>query len=146
MDRTTAVMATAVAGGLIALQAPINGRFGREIGSLPAASVSFAVGLVALLALTAVRGELGRIPETTGVSFLYLTGGLLGAVYVTTALMAIGTLGAGPVVAATIAGQLAVSLVVDQYGLLGVTREPITVAKVAGVLLLAAGVYLVVRE
>lgn len=146
MDRTTAVLLTAAAGGLIALQAPINGRFGRAIGALPAASVSFIVGLVALLALTAFRGELGRIPDATGVPWHYLAGGLLGAVYVTTVLITVGTLGAGPVVAATIAGQLTISLVVDQLGLLGVARDPVTAAKLAGVALLAAGVFLIVRE
>jgi transporter family-2 protein len=50
------------------------------------------------------------------------------------------------VTAATIAAQLAVSVVVDQFGLLGVTRQPITAARVAGVVLLSLGTYLVVRE
>ncbi len=146
MDRTTAVLATAAAGGLIALQAPINGRFGREIGSLPAASVSFALGLVALLALVTVRGEVGRIGEAASVPWWYLTGGVLGAVYVTTVLITVGTLGAGPVVAATIAAQLSLSLVIDQFGWLGVARDPITATQALGVLLLALGVFLVVRE
>lgn len=146
MDRTTAVLATAAAGGLIALQAPINGRFGREIGSLPAASVSFALGLVALLALVAVRGEIGRIGGAIGVPWWYLTGGILGAIYVTTVLITVGTLGAGPVVAATIAAQLSMSLVVDQFGWLGVARDPITASQLAGVVLLALGVFLIVRE
>ncbi len=146
MDRTTAVLATAAAGGLIALQAPINGRFGREIGSLPAASVSFAFGLAVLLALVAVRGEVARIGEAVNVPWWYLTGGILGAVYVTTVLVTVGTLGAGPVVAATIAAQLSVSLVVDQFGWLGVTRDPITAGQVIGVVLLALGVFLIVRE
>ncbi len=146
MDRTAAVLATAAAGGLIALQAPINGRFGREIGAFPAASVSFALGLAALLTLVTVRGEVGRIGEATSVSWWYLTGGILGAVYVTTALVTVGTLGAGPVVAATIAAQLSVSLVVDQFGWLGVKRDPITVGQLAGVALLALGVFLIVRE
>ncbi len=146
MDRTAAVLATAAAGGLIALQAPINGRFGREIGAFPAASVSFALGLAALLTLVTVRGEVGRIGEATSVSWWYLTGGILGAVYVTTVLVTVGTLGAGPVVAATIAAQLSVSLVVDQFGWLGVKRDPITVGQLAGVALLALGVFLIVRE
>jgi bacterial/archaeal transporter family-2 protein len=146
VDRTTAVLVTAAAGGLIAMQAPINGRFGRAIGSVPAASVTFAIGLVALLALTAARGELGRLTETTGVPWHYLAGGLFGAIYVTTVLITVGTLGAGPVVAATIAGQLTVSLVLDQYGLLGVARDPITLEKLAGVVLLALGVLLIVRR
>lgn len=146
MDRTTAVLATAAAGGLIALQAPINGRFGREIGSLPAASVSFAFGLAVLLALVAVRGEVARIGEAVNVPWWYLTGGILGAVYVTTVLVTVGTLGAGPVVAATIAAQLSVSLVVDQFGWLGVARDPITAGQIIGVVLLALGVFLIVRE
>lgn len=146
MDRTTAVMVTAAAGGLIALQAPINGRFGREIGSIPAASVSFALGLLALLALVAIRGEAGQLGQATHVPWWYLVGGVLGAVYVTTVLVTVGTLGAGPVVAATIAGQLAVSLVVDQFGWLGVARNPISATQAFGVVLLALGVFLVVRE
>ena len=146
MDRNAAILATAFGGGLIAFQAPINGRFGREIGALPAASVSFALGLSALLALVTIRGEVGRIGEAASVPWWYLTGGLLGAVYVTTVLITVGTLGAGPVVAATIAAQLTVSLVVDQFGWLGVARDPITAGKLAGVVLLALGVFLVVRE
>ncbi len=47
--KTIAVLATAGAGGLVAMQAPINSGLGKSIGSLPAASFSFAIGLVALL-------------------------------------------------------------------------------------------------
>jgi transporter family-2 protein len=80
------------------------------------------------------------------VSWYYLTGGLLGAAYVTTILVTVRTLGAGGVVAATIAGQLAVSVVVDHFGLIGVAKHPITLTKIVGVVLLAAGTYLVVRD
>jgi transporter family-2 protein len=65
---------------------------------------------------------------------------------VTTILVAVRTLGAGGIVAATIAGQLAVSVVVDHFGLVGVAKQPITPAKVLGVVLLALGTYLVVRD
>ena len=75
-----------------------------------------------------------------------LTGGLLGAAYITSVLVTVRTLGLGGVTAATIAAQLAVSVVVDQFGLLGVTRQPITAARVAGVVLLGLGTYLVVRD
>src|SRR3954454_1537691 len=148
MDRGTAVVATAAAGGLIALQAPINGRLGATIGSLQAAFVSFLIGGVALCAIAALaKGGLGRIGDVRHISsVVYLTGGLLGAVYVTTALTAVRTLGAGGVTAATFAGQLSLSLVVDQFGLLGVEKSPVTVVKVAGVALLAAGVFLIVRD
>ena len=147
MDRGLAVVLTAVVGGLIALQAPINSQLGRSVGTFQAAFVSFALGTILLAVIAALaRGGFGQIAEMRSLSWYYLTGGVLGAIYVTTVLVTVRSLGAGPVVAATIAGQLSASLVVDQLGVLGVERDPITVTKVVGVVLLTAGVYLIVRE
>ena len=84
------------------MQAPINSGLGKATGSLPAASISFAVGLVALVGITLVAGEgFGQIGEVGDLSWYYLIGGLLGAVYVTTVLLTVRTLGAGGVTAAT---------------------------------------------
>jgi bacterial/archaeal transporter family-2 protein len=147
VDRGTAVVLTAAAGGLIALQAPINGRLASAVGNIQATFVSFVVGTLVLAGIVALaKGGYGQLGEARHVSWIYLTGGLLGAVYVTTALVAVKTLGAGGVTAATVAGQLALSLVVDQLGWLGVARQPITAGRVLGVALLAAGVYFVVRD
>jgi uncharacterized membrane protein YdcZ (DUF606 family) len=38
------------------------------------------------------------------------------------------------------------AVVIDQLGWLGVARHPVTATRLAGVALLAAGVYLVVRD
>jgi bacterial/archaeal transporter family-2 protein len=148
VDRGAAVLLTAFVGGLIALQAPINSGLGRSIGSFQAAFVSFAIGTVALcLIATVARGGLGQLRDIGTVpAWYYLTGGLLGAAYVTTVLVTVRSLGAGGVTAATVAGQLSMSMVVDQLGWLGVEKSPITALKVLGVLLLAAGTYLIVRE
>jgi transporter family-2 protein len=147
VDRGTAVVLTAAAGGLIALQAPINGRLAEAVGNLQATLVSFVVGTVVLAAIVALaKGGYGQIGEVRQVGWIYLTGGLLGAVYVTTALVAVKTLGAGGVTAATVAGQLTLSLFVDQLGILGVAKQPITAGKLLGVALLAAGVYFVVTD
>jgi transporter family-2 protein len=147
MDRGAAVLLTAVVGGLIALQAPVNAVLGHRIGTAQAAFASFAIGTLALAALVAVAGDgFGRIADASGVGWIYLTGGLLGALYVTTAMVTVRTLGAGGVTAATIAGQLAASVLVDHYGWLGVARQPATLAKLIGIVLLAAGTWLVVRE
>jgi len=74
VDRGTAVLAMAGSGGLIALQAPINSMLGKRIGTLPAASVSFAIGTVVLIALALIFGggydgaqENGpQVDDTTG--------------------------------------------------------------------------------
>lgn len=148
MDRGAAVLLTALVGGLIALQAPINSGLGRTIGSFQAAFLSFAIGTTLLLGIvTVARGGLGQIGQLGNVpAWYYLTGGLLGAAYVTTVLVTVRSLGAGGVTAATVAGQLTASMVVDQLGLLGVEKSPITALKLLGVLLLAAGTFLIVRE
>ncbi len=147
MDRGVAAILMVVAGGFIALQSPINWRLGHAVGALQGAFVSFLVGTVVLLvAATLARGGLARIGSVGDVSWIYLTGGVLGAGYVTTALLSVRSLGTGGVIAATIAGELTVAVLIDQFGWFGVAQQAITPARVAGIVLLALGVLLVVRN
>ena len=145
MDRGFAVLIMAVVGGCIALQAPINSGLGRSTGSFAAATVSFAVGTLLLAAIVVVSGKAGGIGEVSHVQWYYLLGGALGAAYVFSALVLVSQIGAGAVAAATVTGQLTTSVVLDQIGFLGLDREPITPTRAAGVLLLLAGTYLIVR-
>jgi len=145
MDKGVAVLLTAAAGGLIALQAPINAGLGRATGSLPAALVSFSVGTVALAAIVVLSGKAGGLGSTFDVSWYYLLGGLLGAIYVTNALIAVSAIGAGGVAAATITAQLATGVAIDRLGLLGLEQTPIGLDRALGVALLIAGTFLLVR-
>jgi transporter family-2 protein len=147
VDKGLAVVLTAIVGGLIALQAPVNSMLGKSVGTWQAATVSFALGTVVLVAIALLAaGGLSSVGEARHLSWYYLTGGVLGAAYVTCVLVTVRSLGAGGVTAATIAGQLTMAVVVDQLGVLGVERQPITVQRVLGVLLLGAGTFLVVRD
>ena len=147
MDKWVAVPITAVAGALVALQAPINSHLGKSVGTFAAATVSFAIGTLVLLAITVtVGGGLGDVPDARHLDWYWLTGGVLGAAYVTTVLVTVRELGAGGVTAATIAGQLTMSVAVDRAGILGLPEKAVTLPRVIGVLLLAAGVYLIVRD
>jgi transporter family-2 protein len=145
VDRGVAVLLTATAGGLIALQAPINAGLGRATGSMPAALISFLVGTVALAAIVVLSGKAGGLTSVGDVSWYYLVGGLLGAIYVANALIAVSSIGAGGVAAATVAGQLAASVAVDRLGLLGLDEIPLTPERILGVALLFVGTLLVVR-
>ena len=114
-------------------------------GTLPAAAISFTVGTVLLLGIVLVAGEAGNLARATDVRWYYLIGGVLGAAYVTTVLLTVRTLGAGGVTAATVAGQLTMSVVIDRVGFLGLDETPITLGRVIGVVLLFAGTVLVIR-
>jgi len=145
MDKGVAVLLTAAAGGLIALQAPINAGLGRATGSLPAALVSFSIGTLALAAIVVLSGKAGGLGSTFDVSWYYLLGGLLGAIYVTNALIAVSVIGAGGVAAATITAQLATGVAIDRLGLLGLEQTPIGLDRALGLALLIVGTFLLVR-
>jgi bacterial/archaeal transporter family-2 protein len=145
VDRGLAIVLTAVAGGLIAMQAPINAELGKATGGLAAALVSFAVGTIALTAIVVLSGKAGGLGSTFEVPWYYLVGGLLGAVYVTNALLAVSAIGAGGVAALTVAGQLTASVAIDRLGLFGLDEVPLTPERLLGVALLLVGTVLVVR-
>lgn len=145
MDKGLAVFLMAVVGGLIALQAPINAGLGKETGSFAAALVSFAVGTLVLTAIVVLSGKAGGISGAANVHWYYLIGGLLGAAYVFTALVLVDEIGAGGVAAATVTGQLTLSVVLDRLGVLGLEETPITWERALGVALLLAGTFLIVR-
>jgi bacterial/archaeal transporter family-2 protein len=145
MDRGLAVLLMAAVGGLIAAQPAVNAGLGRATGSVAAALVSFAVGTLLLAGIVVVAGEVGGLSSTFDVRWYYLLGGVLGAAYVLTALIVVKEIGAGGVAAATITGQLTLSIVLDRLGVLGLEETPITWERVLGVALLLAGTYLIVR-
>ena len=147
MEKWLPVVATVVAGGLVALQAPINSTLGKSVGTFAAASVSFAIGVTVLVAITLIAGGgFGDVSNAGDLRWYYLTGGLLGAAYVTTVLLTVRELGAGGVTAATIAGQLTMSVFIDRAGVLGLEERGLTLQRILGIALLAAGTLLIVRD
>jgi bacterial/archaeal transporter family-2 protein len=132
---------------VVAAQAPLNSELGRSVGGLQASVIALGVSFAALLALTAVTGGLGDLSRAGDARWWVLIGGgLLGGLYVASIVWTVRALGAGGLTAATISGQLALAVAIDHFGWLGVERSPITVAKVSGVLLLAVGTWLVIRD
>src|SRR6266566_10159142 len=129
------------------MQAPINSRLGKSLGTAQAATFSFLVGTVALLLLASFwHGGLGNLGRVGHAPWWALIGGLLGAVYVTVALVAVRTLGASGLTAVVITGQLLISVVIDRFGLLGIAKEHVGAQRILGLALLAVGVLLVVRR
>ena len=147
MDRNVALVAAVAIGGVVAMQAPLNSALGRLVGGTQASMVALAISCVALAGLSALTGgfsELSRIADAP--LHVAIGGGLIGALYVGSIVWTVRALGAGGLTAATIAGQLALAVVIDHFGWLGVARSPITASKVLGIALLALGTWFVVRD
>jgi transporter family-2 protein len=147
VSRTVAILLGAGAGCLVGMQAPVNSRLGRSVGSIQAATFSFLVGTAALVLIaTLFYGGLGSLRHAGNAPPWAFVGGLLGAVYVAVALVTVRTLGVTALTAAVIGGQLAMSVVIDRFGLFGIPRQAIGLDRIAGLVLLVAGVALVVRK
>jgi transporter family-2 protein len=147
VTRTLAIALTAIAGVLVGIQAPVNSRLGKTIGSVQAATFSFVVGTVALaLVATLFYGGLGSFGQAPKAPAWAWIGGLLGATYVTVAILTVRTLGVSGLTALVICGQLAAAVAIDRFGLFGIAKQPVGVARVVGLVLLVVGALLVVRR
>ncbi|HEX8482086.1 MAG TPA: DMT family transporter [Allosphingosinicella sp.] len=141
-----ALAAAFVGGSLIALQAPTNALLARGVGSpVNAAFVSFVVGTVALLAVAAALGVRPAAGEVRSLPWHAWTGGFYGAFFVAVAAFAAPRLGVTYFLMVAIAGQLAMALLLDRIGAFGLPRIEISPARIAGVILVLAGAFLVRR-
>jgi bacterial/archaeal transporter family-2 protein len=132
-------------GGLLALQAAANVQLSAAMASpLGASTLQLGVAAVLLLALAAVAGSLGALVLLDQAEPWHLVGGLGSAVYITAGILLFPRLGALAAVGLFIAGQMLASLVLDGFGWLGVAREPLDLAAVAGAAAVVAGAWLIV--
>jgi transporter family-2 protein len=137
------VVAGMVAGGfLLALQPPINAALRARVGVLESALVSFLVGTVALVGLVAFTGK-GSLLAARHAPPWQLTGGLIGAVFVTISLLAAPKLGVTALVVATLSGQVIAGLLIDTFGWFGVEPRPLDLKRIAGIVLVGVAVFLI---
>lgn len=135
-----------LAGVGIPIQAGINGQLALRVQSpIMAALVSFAAGTVALLVLVlALRlwpsGEAWR-----GVQPWHLLGGLLGAIFIASTAYSASRIDAVLMTALVLAGQLLTAVLLDHWGALGFAQKSISFARVGGLGLILAGIWLIRR-
>jgi bacterial/archaeal transporter family-2 protein len=111
-----------------------------------AALISFLVGTTGLIVLLVVtRTPMPARDTLASVPAWAWFGGLMGAFYVAISTVVASQLGTASLLGLALAGQLAMALVVDHFGWLGLPEHPITLTRLAGVALLGVGVWLVSR-
>ena len=136
-------------GCMIPLQAAINNQLKAHVAdsTVMASFVSFAVGTLALgaiVSLTEMRWK--ALAGIADAKAWQLTGGLLGAVFVFGTTLLVPKIGAAKMVALILAGQVLVSLLLDHHGWIGLAAREITPLRIAGAILVVAGVVLVNYE
>ena len=135
------VALAAAAGALLPLQAAINARLARLVGSpVWAAAVSGAVLTLVLVLLATAIARAG--PRTEGwqeTPWWAWTGGLCGAVVLSATTIVAPRLGTASMIALVMAGQVLCSIILDHYGLLGLPVLPVNSRRLTAATLLLAG-------
>ncbi len=130
-------------GALIAFQAPINAGLSRAVdSSVAAATISFGIGFVVLSLITLFSGDGPAFAKVATAPRWLLIGGLLGAVYVWSALWVVPILGVLTTTLLLILGQMTASLILDHIGAFGLPVRDISVQRVLSILLVGAGAFL----
>jgi len=136
-----------IAGAVLPVQGAVNALLRHDLGGAPFAvgAISFFVATLAMAAVMLVVLALRKTPSPNiaGVQTMPWwgwLGGVAGATYVTTVFTAIPVIGAAAAVGFTVAGQQVASVFVDRYGWFRLPQRPVSGLRLAGVILLLAGV------
>jgi transporter family-2 protein len=134
-----------LAGLMMPTQAAINNKLAVTVDSpVLAAFVSFAIGTVALFLYIVASGTpLVNLAGAKNASLIAWTGGLLGAFFVASTVMLVPRLGIALTFSLIIAGQMAVTLVIDHFGFLDVPVKEVNIQRLLGVTFITIGVILI---
>jgi transporter family-2 protein len=131
----------ASAGIATALQSAVNAGLSARIGLGAALIVNTVVVLLGTIVFYVGAGSRGAFFPAGTPWYLYL-GGLCGFTVILSLAFIFPKIGAGVTIAILVLGQGVAALAIDHFGLLGMPREPITLARVAGLTLACCGVAL----
>ena len=132
-------------GMVLATQPSVNASLAKKTGLLESACISFSVGTLILyvLAFSTGRHAFKGIAQAAPWE---LTGGLLGAIYVTLTILVVPRIGTAAAMAAVISAQLSFGLLLDHFGLFGFAPVPLDAKRLVGAALLFAGAILIFRR
>jgi bacterial/archaeal transporter family-2 protein len=141
-----AILIAALAGAGLAVQSGSNAVLGRMLGHPMWASFwQFAAGTVLIMAImVAVRVPWPAFAATaaSGPWWVWI-GFITGSFFVVAALSLAPVIGVGGFIAALVAGQMIASLLLDHFGLVGLTVRPLTLARGIGAAMIIGGVLLI---
>ncbi len=134
-----------LAGMAMPTQATVNSKLAGYVESpVAAAFLSFAVGTVVLFVYMLLTGlPLSTLALAKDAPLIAWIGGFFGAFFVAVMATVVPKIGVALAFSLAISGQMLVTLLIDQFGWLGVPERPINLWRVLGAALITVGVILI---
>lgn len=135
---------------LIPAQAAMNAKLRVFVyNPLYTAVVNHLVGFLVSLTVVGLTIRLSQPSNARGVldaPWWALCGGVIGACFIVIATLCVPRIGSASFSVTIVGGQLVGALLLDQFGLLGLTQRSLTTPRLAGVLLIFVSIWLMQRE
>ena len=145
MHTVLLVVLIGLAGGVaVGLQGPLSSLMSQRIGMMESIFIIHLGGTVAALLPLLVAGG-GNLSSWRSVPWYALVAGTFGLVVLGAISYAIPRVGVATTIILIVAGQLTIGALLDHFGLLGASVRPFDLGRLAGIIVLSVGVWLMVR-
>ena len=142
-----AVVMSISAGFAGSIQAAALGKLGDRVGTIEAVGFSTLVaGTTGIVVLLVARRSLHGLGSSAHQPIWMWLGGILSAFIVLSITFAAPKIGVAAAIGLVITGNLVVAAAIDRFGWFGVDRIALDWTRVVGILLLAAGAALLLRQ
>jgi len=132
---------TLLAGAGIPLIGVLNSGLARSVGNpFTATAIMFAIAMAVALAISLPLYGAPALAQLGTTPALSYAGGLLIGFYALSATIIIPRFGAASFIAFILVAQLLTSAIVDQFGLFGMTKRPLDVSRLVGLVVIVAGI------
>jgi len=145
MTELIMILLAIIAGAALSIQAAINGKLGAQVGVMKSAFLTFSLGalitgLLILFIQTPHPATLLTVPKWQ------LMGALLGVPYIIIMVTAVPRIGTAVATVAVILGQLAMGMLIDNFGWLDNPAIAFSWHRVAAIVCLVIALILIYRS
>lgn len=136
------IILSVVGGALLSVQAAINGQLGSKVGVFRSTFLTFSVGAL-ITALLIFFFETKHAVTLLEVPKWQLLGALLGVPYIVIMVLAVQRIGTAVATVAVIFGQLAMSMLIDNFGWLHNEAIPFSATRLGAVVCLGIALWFI---
>jgi transporter family-2 protein len=137
-----------ITGALIPIQAATNASFSKSIGNASITGLMvFIVGLVGMIVFVLLsRISFPKSQQLASAPMYGYLGGIIVATYVVMITVLVPRIGVGTAIGLIVTGQILCAVAIDHFGLFNTAARSVDITRMAGVLLMIVGVYLVMKK
>jgi transporter family-2 protein len=146
LSRIPYLLAAVALGAIVAFQPGLNAEVARRLGTpVGAAFVSIMIAFALSAIYLVVTRQAFPVSALASLPPYLWLGGVIGFLFVIGALYVAPALGAAVLFAAIVLGQMIAAVAADHFGIGGYPVRSIDVARIGGIVLVVAGVFLFER-